>query len=224
MSPRSVRSCTAALLALGALACAKSGDAPTSTADATRATYDGVFATGAKSGIVQLTTGTPATGTLTMTGGATVPLTGSYDAKASTFAVSGGGYSITAAVSRTQELTGALWGASSATSGVLAAYRLNQAAPSLKVCGTFAGSMAGTLNAVVSGTSVLAIAVDGAGNGMTASGTLNGSAITFDWLPLGYVPSNVTGTATGVLTGPSSGAGTWSMTNGQHGTWTAAGC
>ena len=222
MVPFALRSLPTVFIALSLVACAKSSEAPT-VAAVPRTTYEGVFATGSKGGVVQLVSGAPATGTLTMKGGSTVALIGSYNTATETFTMSGGGYDLTAAGEGVHHVAGPLAGATPAASGVLTAYATD-AAPQLKVCGTFAGSMVGTLNAVVSGTSISAVAVDAAGNGMTANGTINGNALSFDWKPLGNMPSNVTGSATGALTGPTSGAGTWSMSNGQKGTWTAAGC
>lgn len=213
---------SAALLALSA-ACSTRSDAPSAAATMPRVTYEGVFATGSRGGIVQLVSGSPATGTLSMKGGSTIALVGTYNTATESFAMTGGGYSVNASADGAHHVAGPLSASTAAASGVLTAYSTD-AAPQIKVCGTFSGSMSGTLNAVVSGSNISAVAVDAAGNGMTANGTLNGSAISFEWKPLGTIPSNVTGSATGSLTGPTSGAGTWQLSNGQKGSWTAAGC
>lgn len=214
-----------ASLAVATIACVGACANPVETwsGGVERTTYEGVFATGAKGGVVQLVSGAPATGTLFVKGGASVPLTGSYNPATGAFAMSGGGYTLSASMEAWQHLTGSLSGTTAATTGVLTAYAADNASP-VKVCGTFAGAMSGTLNAVVSGSSISAIAVDAAGNGMSGNGTINGSVVTFEWKPIGTIPAGTTGSATGAMTGATSAAGTWAMSNGMRGTWTAAGC
>ena len=223
MSASHAPSLAATMLALGALACGSTGDAPTGAKAVAFTTYEGVFATGTQSGIVQLVSGSPATGSLRVTGGMSIPLLGNYDASASTFSVSGSGYVLRATVDANRQVAGTLSGSGASTSGVVAAVALTQGTTPLKVCGTYTGTSAGRLNAVISGTTIAALTVDAAGIGLNLTGSVSGNNVTFGWRPMGSSGGVGSGTATGTIAGTSA-SGTWSLSTGDHGTWAAAGC
>ncbi len=192
-----------------------------------------MFVTFNESGSITLVTGSPATGTLvggstvagraSLAAGATVALSGTYNATTSTFALSGGGYTVNATVGASSQVTGTISTAAAPAGGTLAAQLSASAASVKNYCGRFtqtnqqAGTTpeSGTLNITINNTVIRGAAVQTAGNGASPnsiilSGTFTNGIINVSWLS-GY------GTASGVLN--PNPVGTWQNQDGVSGAW-----
>lgn len=216
----SLRPLAAVMAALSLVACSSSSDSPTASNNTT-VTYEGVFATGTQTGTVSLVAGSPATGSLKISGASTVSLSGSYNSATSTFALTGGGYALAATVDANKNVSGTLTGSSAATTGVVAALAVAAGEPKTTWCGTFNGTNSGKLNLIIKGNTASALAVETTGEGTNLTGTVNGAGVTLGWKPMISPGVYGTGTATGTISGATI-TGIWSNTLGEHGNWTAS--
>lgn len=98
-----------------------SGRSSTEPSSGAAVTYQGVFVTGKENGTLTLVMGSPASGTLKVTGGSTVGLSGTYTPATSTFALAGAGYTVKAAVNGAAEVTGTVTSTGAPTGGTMAA-------------------------------------------------------------------------------------------------------
>lgn len=166
------------------------------------------------SGLVTLTPGTPATGSIAWNNGAAVSLSGTYNAATGAFSVSGGGITINATASGSM-LTGTATGSLSPlnTAGVTA-LGSSSATPVTRYCGPFTGGTTGRV-IVMQGGSTLHGAVIYGNTSLVLNGTTGGS-----WVYMA-------GGATMFLAGTGNAAsytGTWSHTNDTVGAFTLTPC
>lgn len=163
-----------------------------------------------------------ATGTLTIPGGGTVDLAGTYDDATGAVTLEGGGWSVSGTRSGAA-LSGVVTSPAGIVGGFVAA-QSGESAPRV-YCGTYAsgtpGGPRGLFNLVVSGATVTGLAVDEqTGEVVALQGTLNGAGITIAD-PNGGATAFATGTIDG---GPDTCAGTYDDGLGDTGTWSAARC
>jgi hypothetical protein len=163
-----------------------------------------------------------ATGTLTLSGGGTVDLTGTYDDATGAVTLEGGSWSVSGTRSGA-----ALSGTVTSPGGILGGFVAAQsgdAAPRV-YCGAYAsatpGGPRGLFNLVISGAAVTGLAVDEqTGEVVALQGTLSGASITIAD-PNGGSVAFATGTLAG---GPDTCAGTYDDGLGDTGSWSAARC
>jgi hypothetical protein len=163
-----------------------------------------------------------ATGTLTLSGGGTVDLAGTYDDATGAVTLEGGGWSVSGTRSGA-----ALSGVVTSPGGIVGGFVSMQAggtAPRV-YCGTYAsstpGGPRGLFNLVVSGATVSGLAVDEhTGEVVVLQGTLAGAGVTI-LDPNGGSVAFATGT---IDSGPDTCAGTYDDGLGDTGTWSAARC
>lgn len=222
-------------LLLAMLACSSGGDSPTGTSSgttpgggtggtggtgsgngaATPVTYDGVFDTGLKGGVITIVATAAATGTIKAAGEAQVALSGTYNATTGVFALSGGQYTIVAGVDApfivgSVNIRGAL------ATGTLAALPVSATMPTTHWCGTTNGSTVGGIDLAVQGGSVVGV-FQGSTSGVPGKGVASATDVNFSWIP----GTNQTGSATGKISGTTM-TGTWNNSFGGGGTWTVA--
>ncbi len=214
-----------ALVALALLAaCGKSGDSPTGTTSGTPAgtptgtgavvAYNGVFDTGLKGGVITLVNTAAATGTIQAAGEAAVALTGTFNATTGAFTMSGGAYSVVAAVDA-PIVVGIVTVRGNLGSGTMAALPVSATQSIAYWCGTTTGTSPGGINFAVQGGTVVGV-VQGVSSGLPTTGTASASDITVRWVP----GAGQTGSATGKISGATM-TGTWMNSFGGAGTWTA---
>ncbi|HVZ47476.1 MAG TPA: hypothetical protein VG916_01720 [Gemmatimonadaceae bacterium] len=222
-----------------------SGDSATEPSESNApTTYSGVFATFNESGSITLVTGNPATGTLvgasaaalaqengstaSLAAGASVALTGTYNAGTSTFSLTGGGYAVQASIDASAQVTGTIATPSAPTGGSVVALSAASATSRKTYCGKFsqtnqkAGQTpeTGTLNVAINNTVIRGTAIQTGGDGagpeaIVLSGTYTNSTINVSWNS-GY------GTATGVFN--PNPVGTFQNQDGISGVWFANPC
>jgi len=204
------------------IACGNSDDAPTGViagtppgGTAAAATYEGVLDTGLKGGIITLVATPAATGTLKVTGEPEVALAGNYDVSSRTFTVSGGAYSVLAAVDAPQ-LFGSLTIRGQLGTGTVAGLVKSATVPTAFWCGVTNGTSVIGIDLAVQGGVVVGVA-QGNGAGLLVKGTASATDIQFSWSP----GVNQTGNASAKISGTTM-SGTWSNSFGGNGTWTAA--
>lgn len=168
----SILSLSAAFCLMAACSGGDSGSTAT-TAPTVKAnvTYQGVFSSGVERGTVTLTSGSPATGSLKVGTDAAVSLSGTFTAATSTFALSGGGYSVNASPGTGGSLTGTITGTGISGTGTLAALDASTTATPAHYCGIVYGDDAGMIEFFFLGASAV-----GVHSGMGGSFSLNGSA------------------------------------------------
>ncbi len=195
-----------------------SGNGP-GTNTGTTVTYSGVFDTGLKGGVITLVATAAATGTLKAAGEAEVALTGTYNTTTATFTMSGGAYTVIAAVDAPQ-LVGIVSVRGALATGTLAALPVSATVPITHWCGTTNGTSVGGLDLAVQGGTLVGV-FQGASSGLPVKGSASATDVSFTWVP----GANQTGTAAGKISGTTM-AGTWSNSFGSSGTWTvsSAGC
>ena len=177
--------------------------------------FRGTFAGTGDSGVIDVTAASPITGTLTITGGPVINVTGDYDAATGAFTASGGGYSFTGTFAD-GTLNGTFTGPNG--SGLLTALPSNQMTVRV-FCGSGGGSSPGgsvsfTWNMVLSGNTLVGLSVETAssaapGEQTRLTGILSGNAILL---------VVIEGSATGTLSGEMM-SGTWASDEGGSGTW-----
>lgn len=141
-------------------------------------------------------------GTLKITGGETITLTGTYDDVTKTLTVTGGGYTFTGTFGASG-ITGTYNGPKGSGS-----FAVLSGAGSKAYCGTYAGKSSGVWNFTINGTTLLGSYSDANGTG----GPLTGSATADGKVDMPNVK------ATGQITGDTA-TGTY-----EGGTWTGKGC
>ena len=186
---------------------------------ATSVSYTGVFDTGLKGGVITLVNTAAATGTLKVAGEAEVALTGTFNASTSTFNMSGGIYTVVAAVDA-PVLVGIVTVRGQLGTGTLAALPVNPAVPTTYWCGTTSGTSVGGLDLALQGGTVVGV-FQGASSGLPVRGTASATDVNFSWVP----GTNQTGSGVGKIAGTTM-TGTWSNSFGSSGTWTvsSSGC
>lgn len=196
-----------------------------STPQTTAITYSGTFQSSNDSfGTITLTAQVPvaalaavdgvslpratasATGTLKPGISASIPLTGTYDTVTGKFAVSGGGFTVNAAVTATPDgnvLNGTITTAT--TQGAVVALPPPATGSVITYCGNYTGGTTGTLVVTRRDNKLVALVAEkGAPAPYSINGTLNGTAVdlSFTWAPPDVGSTTVTGTLNGgVITG-----------------------
>lgn len=199
-----------------------SGTVPTTTSTSYKGTFAGpggeggaldvtVTSSTAKTQTLHIATANPVSGSLKLSGGATISITGTYDDESKVLSISGGGYAFTGTFGA-DGIQGTYTGPKGA--GNFAVFSGEGVTP---WCGTFAGDESGVWNFVVAGDKVAGSAVDGQGRADVLSGTVAGTKLTI-------VTKNKS-TAEGTIAGATA-TGTWANESGSaHGTWTGkSGC
>lgn len=176
--------------------------------------YVGWAANNGYTGLVTLTPGTPATGTIKWNAGAATALSGTYTAATGVFSVTGGGITINATASGAT-LTGTATGAlPPLTTASLGAIGSSSATPVTRYCGPFSGGMSGQAIVMQRGSTLSGIVVY-SNTSLALSGTTGGT-----WVYLaGAADMFLAGTGT-----PVSYTGTWAHVNDTAGTWLMSGC
>lgn len=167
--------------AMCAAACSGgSGGSDATTAPVVKAnkTYQGVFASGVERGTISLVSGSPATGSLTVGAAQPVSLTGTFNAAASTFSLTGGGYTVAAEAAAGGAIKGTVTGAGITGTGMLAALDASTGTTPTRYCGVYTGDDAGMVEFTFLGSSAAAV-VNGMGGGFIMNGTVSGSSATF---------------------------------------------
>lgn len=178
-------------------------------------TYDGVFDTGLKGGVITLVATAAATGTIKAAGESEVALSGTYNATTGVFALSGGQYTIVAGVDAPY-VVGSVTVRGALATGTLAAMPVSATTPTTHWCGSTSGSNPSGIDLAIQGGVVVGV-FQGASSGIPGKGTASATDVNFSWIP----GTNQTGSATGKISGTTI-TGTWSNSFGGSGTWTAA--
>ena len=180
-------------------------------------TYLGWMGNNGYAGTISLTPGSPATGSVTWNGGSPVSLSGTYNATTGTFALTGGGISVSATANSTGTLSGGAsglpTGASTATIGALGGTGVS---PVTRYCGNATGGAAGKIILMQNGTTMSGFMIWPSGSA-GLNGTVNGGMV--------YLTAGSTLFVAG--TGGASGfTGTYSHVNNNlgAGSWAASGC
>ena len=185
----------------------KGGDAATSPEPQSNTTFTGVFSSGVERGTITMTTGTPATGKLSVGDSSEVSLSGTFTAATSTFSLTGGGYTVNATTlksdagaamispsSTEKDVTARSVLASVVTSATAIAISGSvvgpgisgvgtlaavavSAATSTRYCGVYTGDDSGMADIVINGASAAAT-ITGMGGGFAMSGAVSGSGAT----------------------------------------------
>ena len=158
------------------------------------------------------------TGTLTLTGGGTVALTGTYDPDTGDLDVSGGGYSFSGVFDGTSRLEGTYTGPTTSGTFILS---LDDNTSASAYCGTYEAddlSDDGTFSFVIDGNVLLGEAVSSQdGTNIPLDGTVSGSNITI------FIPGTQQTLATGTISGTNV-SGTFDDQQGTTGTWQGSQC
>ncbi len=156
-----------------------------------------------------------AAGSVSVVGGGTVALSGTYDDGSKLLSLTGGGYSFDGAFDGSNRLEGTYTGPS--TAGTFVSARSNGSATAY--CGSYTGDDQGLWNFVIDGSKVLGQAVSSlSGTNLPLDGTISGGTITIKF------PGTQQNLASGSKNGTSV-AGTWADPNSSdHGTWSGAVC
>ncbi len=204
------------LLAATLTACGD-GDDTTGPPASTSISFRGTIAGASESGVFDMTAASPLTGTLTLTGGSVISLTGDFNSQTGALTASGGGYSITATFA-SGTLSGTFTGPNGP--GSMTGLPSDTGTVVLVYCGTGTGTSPGgsvsfVWNVVRSGNNLAGLSVETAGSaspgeGALLNGTISGSTVTLTVTP--------GGSATGTLSGESM-SGTWTAIEGASGTW-----
>ena len=170
--------------------------------------------------------------TLSPTGGGTANLTGTYDADADTFSLSGSGYAIRGArmgPSNAPELMGSVLGPNG-TAGMRCVVDGTAVSTFCADYQNGATTRTGRLNFIISGTDISGVAVEtGASTGAWLDGTASGGGATRSLAFSGAFAGGQVISVTGVLTVVTGDVlGTWTLTSGgsqiDSGTWSGAEC
>jgi hypothetical protein len=163
-----------------------------------------------------------ASGTLVISGNA-IALSGTYDDASGTLVLTGGGYTLSGT-----RAGATLSGTFDAAGPVVGGFVLAQSSGTTpKVyCGTYASSTpgvaAGTIDLVISGTSVAGLAVNGqTGEVHVLNGTISGASISIPNPDDGTLPSFATGN---LDANTDSASGAWNDGAGTSGNWNASRC
>ena len=202
----------AALAALaGTVACHKDSTGP-GGGDANLGTYYGVF--GASNGsasvggtVVIIIVSSGASGTLTPTGLAGIPLSGTYNAGSGAVSVAGGGHTLTGTIT-SGELDGTYAG--SAGAGSFGTHKGTTSSDVSLFCGSYDGDASGVWNLAKTGNSLVGAYADDGGGSARLTGTLSGSSISLTFTG---------GTASGTLASATAMNGNWTA-GAASGTWT----
>ncbi len=196
------------------------GDDSTGTSDSI--SFLGTFAGANESGVIDVTAASPITGTLKITGGAVINVTGEYDAVTGAFTASGGGYSFTGTFAD-GTLNGTYTGPNG--SGLLSALQSNQGAVQV-FCGSGGGSSPGgsvsfTWNLVRSGNILVGLSVETGSSASPGEQTRLTGIVSGNDVLLVVIEGSATGTISGETI-----SGTWTSDEGGSGTWmgTTAAC
>lgn len=193
----------------------------------TSTTYKGTFAgAGGDGGAIEVTvasatagkqsihilTVNQVSGTLHLSAGGSVTITGTFDDATKTLSITGGGYSFTGTAT-SDGVTGTYSGPKG--TGTFSVFASATAVP---YCGTFSGGAQGVWNFVVNDTKLSGSAVTDGGDGDTLTGTVTGGTT------ISLTTANGS-TADGTISG-NTATGTWKNVAGNvTGTWTGtAGC
>lgn len=84
------------LASIFSMSCGGGGDSSTAPETTSNTTFTGVFSSGVERGTITLISGTPATGKLSVSDSTEVSLSGTFTPATSTFALTGGGYTVNA--------------------------------------------------------------------------------------------------------------------------------
>lgn len=225
----------AGLMMLSVAACSSSssgsngatdGGSPNATPNGTT-TYKGTFAGPGEGGSIEITVtsgGTTAqdlhtlsgvqqvTGTVHVSGGSSITVTGTFDPATNQLSVTGGGYTFSGTAS-SNGVTGSYQGPKGSGS-----FSVLTGASVTPYCGTFAGDATGVWNMVVSGSTITGTAMDDKGHGDQLTGTVDASGnISMTTKNGSNAPGKITG---------NTASGTWQNSAGNaKGTWQGtAGC
>ena len=220
----------------GALGLAACGDDDGGTGPGNTSSFVGIFSSddASESGSLSITVETASpmvggvrvmafvpvdvTGTLSLTGGGTVALTGTYDPDTGDLDVSGGGYTFTGTFDGTSRLEGTYTGPTTSGTFILS---LDDNTSATAYCGTYEAddlSDDGTFSFVIDGTVLLGEAVSSVdGTNIPLDGTVSGTTITI------FIPGTQLELATGTLNG-SDVSGTFDDQQGTTGTWQGSEC
>lgn len=165
-----------ALLAIACGGGSGGSDGPSAPAAKANATFQGVFASGLERGTISLVAGSPASGSLTLGTNALVPLSGTYNASTKSFAVSGGGYSVTATTESSGLVSGTVTGTGITGTGTIAAIEAGTATAPVRYCGVYMGDDSGMGDILLLGSGAVAT-ITGMGGGIAMSGTVSGSSV-----------------------------------------------
>lgn len=156
-----------------------------------------------------------AQGTLTLLGGASVDLTGSYDDGAKSVNLTGGGYSFAGGYDGSNRLEGTYTGP--ASQGTFVSAKSDGSVTAY--CGSYSGDDQGLWNFVIDGQKVLGQAVSSlSGTNLPLDGSISGGTISIKF------PGSQQVLATGSRNGTSV-SGAWSDPNSSdQGTWTGSVC
>lgn len=165
-------------LLLAAACSGSSGGSDATTAPTVKAnvTYQGVFTSGVERGTVSLTSGSPATGSLKVGNDAAVSLTGTFTTATSSFAMTGGGYTVNASAGSGGTIAGTVSGTNISGTATMAAVDATTGAPA-RYCGIFTGNDAGMVELYFLGGTAVA-AVSGMPSGYVLNGTATSSSAT----------------------------------------------
>lgn len=185
----------------------------------------------AESGAISITISTPnpappvptsfsyavvaAEGSVTLLGGSSVDLTGTYDDGTKAITLTGGGYSFAGVFDGSNRLEGTYTGP--ATQGTFVSAKSDGSATAF--CGSYTGDDQGLWNFVVDGNKILGQAISSlSGTNLPLDGSISGGNITV------HFPGTQQVLATGSRNG-SSVSGTWNDPNSSdQGTWTGSVC
>jgi len=214
-------------------ACGSDGGGSNNGGGNTSTSFVGILSSddGSESGslLVSVSTATPAppaptsvafasvgaSGTLTLVGGGTISLSGTYDDASGDLALSGGGYSFAGSYDGSNRLEGTYTGPS--TTGTFVSAQDDGSTEAF--CGSYLGDDQGLWNFVIDGTTILGEAVSvNSGGTLPLDGTISAGAISIVY------PGSQTVLATGTRSGASV-SGTWNDPNSSdQGTWTGGVC
>jgi len=168
-------------VALISAACSGGGsggsDATTAPSVKANITYQGVFASGLERGTISLVSGSPATGSLTVGTGAAVALSGTFSSATKSFALSGGGYNVTAAAGTNGTVSGRVAGTGITGNATMAAADASSGTTATRYCGIYSGDDSGMADLITLGTAAVAT-VTGMGGGFAMTGSVSGATVT----------------------------------------------
>lgn len=156
-----------------------------------------------------------AAGSMSVVGGGSISLSGTYDDASKLLSLSGGGYSFAGAYDGTNRLEGTYTGPS--TQGTFVSAQSNGSATAY--CGSYGGDDQGLWNFVIDGSKVLGQAVSSlSGTNLPLDGSISGGTITIKF------PGTQQTLASGSKSGTSV-SGNWADPNSSdHGTWSGTVC
>lgn len=203
------------------LALAGCGDGDDNTGPASNSiSFRGTIAGATESGVFDVTAASPITGTLMITGGATIGLTGDFNSQTGALSASGGSYSLTGTFTG-GTLTGTFTGPNGP--GGISAFRSDQGTTVLIYCGTATGSSPGgpvssRWNLVRSGNTLAGVAIETGASPSPAETSLLNGTIAGNTVTITVTPG---ASATGTISGESM-SGTWTSVEGGSGTWSGS--